>query len=243
MILNDSQIDMMINGNILDTIAERHGVDAVQARSILSEMSFLEYMSLTENTVTPPSGQQVGSKSSGTGDTANTAPNNKMWANPNAPITAGMTVGVKDPKGQVMPMQVSQVDQNASGVKVRDMTTGKEEWYNKDQLATMGITTENDDNGDTSEDDAELTRILELAGISEMASAGASCAGAIAAGPSGMGTTRKRSQESVTLDSEHNRDTPYKSIIGDTKPAQASGQLSANLAASGKPTARRGARK
>lgn len=240
MILNDSQIDMMINGNILDTIAERHGVDVVQARSILSEMSFLEYMSLTENTVTPPSGQQVGSKSTGTGITANTASNDKMWANPNAPITAGMTVGVKDPKGQVMPMQVSQVDQNASGVKVRDMTTGKEEWYNKDQLATMGMTTENDDNG---EDEAELTRILELAGISEMSSAGSSCAGAIATGPTSMGATRKRSQESVSLDNEHKRETPYKSIIGDTKPAQASGQLSANLAASGKPTARRGARK
>ena len=166
-----------------------------------------------------------------------------MWANPNAPITAGMTVGVKDPKGQVMPMQVSQVDQNASGVKVRDMTTGKEEWYNKEQLATMGMTTENDDNGETNEDDAELTRILELAGISEMSSAGASCAGAITVGPAAMGATRKRSQESVSLDSEHNRETPYKSIIGDTKPAQASGQLSANLAASGKPTARRGARK
>ena len=242
MILNDSQIDMMINGNILDTIAERHGVDAVQARSILSEMSFLEYMSLTENTVTPPSGQQVGSKSSGTGTTS-TAPNNKMWANPNTPITAGMTVGVKDPKGQVMPMQVSQVDQNASGVKVRDMTTGKEEWYNKEQLVTMGMTTENDDNGVTGEDEAELTRILELAGISEMSSAGSSCAGAIATGPTAMGATRKRSQESVSLDNEHKRETPYKSIIGDTKPAQASGQLSANLAASGKPTARRGARK
>ena len=242
MILNDSQIDMMINGNILDTIAERHGVDAVQARSILSEMSFLEYMSLTENTVTPPSGQQVGSKSSGTGTTS-TGPNNKIWANPNAPITAGMTVGVKDPKGQVMPMQVSQVDQNASGVKVRDMTTGKEEWYNKEQLATMGMTTENDENGVTGEDEAELTRILELAGISEMSSAGSSCAGAIATGPTAMGATRKRSQESVSLDNEHKRETPYKSIIGDTKPAQASGQLSANLAASGKPTARRGARK
>lgn len=253
MILNDNEIDKMINGCIISTIAEQRGVSLGQAREILSEMTFLEHMKMLENVVEPPSGKQVGSKPVNANQPNNTpskpdgdaTAQAKMWSNPSAPITAGMTVGVTNDGGAVMPMQVSQVDQNASGVKVKDLTTGKEEWYNKDQLATMGMTAESDDADiDNDEDtDGNLNRILELAGVKEMASMGASCAGAIASAPASMGSTRKRSEESVSLDSEHKRDDPYKSIIGDTKPAQASGQLSANLAASGKPTARRTPRK
>ena len=246
MILNDKEIQKMINGDILETIAQQKGVSINEARGILAGMSFSEYLALSENVV-PPSGQPVGSGTTSkpnagaeNDDTADSANGAKMWSNPNAPIAAGMTVGIQGDGGAVIPMQVSQVDQNAAGVKVKDPTTGKEQWYNKDQLSTFGITTEGEESEET--DTADLSRLRELAGLGEMASAGASCAGAIATAPAPVGKVRTRSEESARLKSEHKRDTPYETIIGDTKPAQASGQLSANLAASGKPTARRAPR-
>lgn len=239
MIFNDRVINQMINGDVLQLIAESRGVDIAQARHILSKMSFLEHMRLREN-ITPPSGQKIGAQTAANkqptnGTTASSAgnkPDAKVWGNPNAPITPGMTVGVNSDNGVITPMQVSQVDQNASGVKVKDPTTGKETWYNKEQLVTMGVNEADD------QDDEQLGRILELAGIKEMSSAGATSAGAIAAAPAPVGKTRRRTEETA-LRSEHTRKTPYETVIGDTKPAQASGQLSANLAASGKPTANR----
>lgn len=249
MILNDKEIQKLINGDILEAIAQQKGVSINEARVIFASMSFSEYLALTENVV-PPSGQPVGNgtpnkpnagaENDGNDDNDDNANGAKMWSNPNAPIAAGMTVGIQGDGGAVIPMQVSQVDQNAAGVKVKDPTTGKEQWYNKDQLSTFGITTEGEESEET--DTTDLDRLRELAGLGEMASAGASCAGAIATAPTPVGKVRTRSEESARLKSEHKRDTPYETIIGDTKPAQASGQLSANLAASGKPTARRAPR-
>lgn len=239
MIFNDRVINQMIDGDVLQLIAETHGVDDAQARNILSKMSFLEHMRLRE-AITPPSGLKVGTpptanKPQANGTTnkpAGTKPDAKMWNNPNAPITPGMTVGVNSDNGDTTPMQVSQVDQNASGVKVKDPVTGKETWYNKEQLATLGV------NETDAQADEQLERILELAGVKETASAGATSAGAIASAPSPSKGTRRHTEETA-LQPEHTRKTPYKTIIGDTKPSQASGQLSANLAASGKRTANR----
>ena len=232
MIKNDKIISQLAHGDIVETISRVRKVGISEARKLLQDMSFSEYVAITEaNQVIPPSGNAVGSETS-TNTAQPEVDKSKMWANKNAPITPGMSVGIADDAGGLVPMQVSQVDSNASGVKVKDPTTGKEQWYNKDELATLGEVSEETEEED--EDNAGLQRMLELAGIYEMTSAGC-----IAAAPTPLGGVRKRSEESVTLDKEHQREKPYQSIVGDTKPSQSSGELSANLAASGKPTANR----
>lgn len=226
MIKDNIFINDLAHGKILEHIAEVKGVDIEAAKAILQSASFSEYVELIEKIV-PPSGTPVGSATAPAQSTQNKK--TPVWANKNSPLTPGMTVGVNSETG-VSPMQVSQVDQAANGVKVKDPTTGKEQWLSKDDLADPTVQEENDD---------DLSRILELAGISEMSSGGAVSAGAIATAPASMGSVRKRTEESGSLKKEYTRKEPPKTIIGDTKPGQASGELSANLAASGKPSASR----
>ncbi len=72
----------------------------------------------------------------------------------------------------------------------------------------------------------DIQRLKELAGIGEESSGGSTSAGNFAV-------------PEASLKKEYVRRAPAKTIIGDTKPFQASGELSANLAATGKPSAGR----
>ncbi len=89
------------------------------------------------------------------------------------------------------------------------------------------------------QDVAHLSRLRELAGIGENCSGGATGAGAIAMGSTPMGGMKKRQYPEESLNTEYTPKTAAKTIVGDTKPAQASGKLSADLAASGKASAGR----
>ena len=89
-----------------------------------------------------------------------------------------------------------------------------------------------------SEFHSELSRLRELAGISEDASCGATGAGAIAMAPSSMGKVKRR-QPVDEVQAKEYTPGPQKTVVGDTKPNQASGELSATLAANGKKTASR----
>ena len=84
----------------------------------------------------------------------------------------------------------------------------------------------------------DLARMKHLAGIVEDGSSGGTCSGAIATAPAAMGSMKKR-QYTAEQPKEYTPKEAPKTIIGDTKPAQASGELSANLAAKGKKTASR----
>jgi hypothetical protein len=161
-----------------------------------------------------------------------------MWAGKGSPTQVGMTVGLKGPDGLPVPGEISQVDTAAKGVKVRNPTTGQEEWTNIDALEPFDM--QQNQPGQPNQptmEEKDLQRLRQLAGIRENCSAGATGAGAIAVAPAAMGSVKRR-QPTEEQKKEYTAKTA-KTIVGDTKPSQASGELSATLAANGRKTASR----
>jgi hypothetical protein len=250
MIKNDLKIQSLIHGDIFEKLAKDRQIDINEARELVANMSFSEYYALNEF-ITPPSGQTIspsGPTNAGTG--TNTKAN---WPGKGAPPEVGMTVGLKGPNGIPVPGQISQVDMSAKGVKVKNPTTGQDEWTNLDALepfmAQAGSPSAppagNSSNQppvpgqQTAEDANDLVRLRELAGIKENCSAGATGAGSIAVAPAAMGSMRKRQPTDEEFKKEYTPKEAAKTIVGDTKPNQASGELSSNLAVRGKKTASR----
>ena len=88
----------------------------------------------------------------------------------------------------------------------------------------------------------ELMRLKQLAGISETCSAGASGAGSVAVGVVEMGkgnVIRRQTNSEKKYSREYTPESAPKTIVGDTKPNQASGELSTKLVQKGKKTASR----
>ena len=244
-------------GDAVKIIAAEKSIGLTEARLLLSQMSFSEYRNMVEagTSIVPPSGQTIGPSTQSTPPAQGTGGPQKMkaiWPGKGAPVEMGMTVGLKGPNGVPVPGQVSQVDAAAKGVKVKNPTTGQDEWVNMDALqpfvAQGGAQQPNNQPGTnpnqqsvttTAEDASQLSRLRELAGIREDASCGATGAGAIAVAPAAMGKLKRRQPTEEQLKQEYTQTEPAKTIIGDTKPAQATGALSANLAASGKKSAGR----
>jgi hypothetical protein len=109
------------------------------------------------------------------------------------------------------------------GVQVRNPATGKMEWMQPTEPVA---------------EDEELNRMKKLAGIKENASCGATAAGSIASAPTSTGSVKRR-QPTYEQPKEYTPKEAPKTIVGDTKPGQASGELSSNLAVRGKKTASR----
>lgn len=219
----------------------------------VKQTSFKDYVAEATAQITPPSGQTIAPTGAGpaapTGTATSGANNVKaIWPGQGAPLQQGMTVGLKGPNGLPVPGEVSQVDQGADGAKVRNPTTGQEEWYNNDDLQPFmaqgqGPAAQGQASVQTTED-AELIRLKELAGLGklgESCSSGATGAGAIAVAPTAMNgkkpVKREYTQEAKPV--EYTPKEPAKTIIGDTKPHQATGKLSADLAARGQKSAGR----
>lgn len=260
MIRNDRKIQEIIHGDIIKRVAEARKINISEARDIVSRMSFKEYMKLGED-ITPPSGSAIGPTSNATTPSANPsqppagAATAVSWPGKGTPVEVGMTVGLKGPNGLPVPGQVSQVDMASKGVKVKNPTTGQEEWQNTDnlnpytaagagaaQLPANGTQPGTATSGapvTTTTEDAGIKRMRQLAGIRENASAGATGAGSIAVAPAAMGQMQKRQHTDEERKVEYTRTEPAKSIIGDTKPFQASGKLSADLSANGMKSAGR----
>jgi hypothetical protein len=261
------KLDILVNdiiyGDMVHKLAAQRNIGLSEARIILSQMSFIDYRTLSEDntSITPPSGNTLGPTTQSTQQQQANAPTNakSTWTG-KGPINVGMTVGVKGPNGLPVPGQVSQVDMGAKGVKVKNPTTGQDEWMNMDTLQPFivagGNTPQNTQPGtqqpaqpgpqqqgtqptQEQQDITNLTRLRELAGIKEECSSGATGAGSIAIAPAAMGKMKKRQYPEESLQAEYTPKTSAKTIIGDTKPAQASGKLSADLAASGKVSAGR----
>ena len=76
----------------------------------------------------------------------------------------------------------------------------------------------------------------QLAGIAEDCSAGASGAGGIAVAAKPMGTITRRQPTDEMIKTEHVPKVA-KTVVGDTKPNQATGKLSADLRANGRKSA------
>lgn len=245
----DTLANELIYGDMVEKVATMRGIDLSEARAIISKMSFIDYQTLSEATITPPSGQTIGPSTQPQQDTQQgSAPASNIkaiWPGKGAPLEVGMTVGLKGPNGVPVPGQVSMVDMGAKGVKVKNPTTGQDEWMNTDTLEPFAAQGEaqpgatNQPNQPGLAEDAELSRMLQLAGIAENCSGGATGAGSIAGAAMPMGKLKKRQYPEESLKAEYTPKAEAKTIIGDTKPNQASGKLSADLAASGKKAAGR----
>lgn len=243
-----------LHNEIVANLAESQNISFDEAKATISKMSFAEYHRLEEAVVTPPSGQTIAPTSSstsnqGTSQTGSAPSNIKaIWPGKGAPVEVGMTVGLKGPNGLPVPGQVSQVDMAAKGVKVKNPTTGQDEWANIDALEPFmakGEPGQNIQPGQqpTAEDVSDLARMRKLAGIKEDCSGGATGAGAIAVSPAAMGTVKRRTEEEEQVEESPSLEHPVagrKTIVGATGPqASAIGRLSANNAARGKKTANR----
>lgn len=236
----------LLNDIIVSSIAESRNITEADARTLVSSMSFMEYHAVSEAVITPPSGQTITPSSTATAQKTQktTSPPSQiksLWPGQGAPVEVGMTVGIKGENGLPMPGTVSQVDMTANGVKVKNPTTGKTEWMNTDGLEPfMAAQDGTPQPGQTVQPSEDIQRLRELAGIKENCSAGASGAGAIAIAPMPMGKMKKRQETNEEVPKkEYTPKGPAKTIVGDTKPNQASGELSANLAVRGKKTASR----
>lgn len=238
-ITNSLLYDMMIK-----SISESKNITEDEAKKEISAMSFSEYHRLCEagTSIVPPSGQTISPKTSSTPQKpaqATKSPQNikAIWPGQGAPLEVGMTVGTQDQAGKPVPGEVSQIDKSANGVKIKNPLTGKDEWMNMDDLTPFA----NNVNGQEKQVSVnnDIQRLKELAGISENCSAGATGAGAIAIVPAQSGNIKRRQSTDETLRTEYTPAGPPKTIVGDTKPSQASGKLSSTLAANKKPTASR----
>jgi hypothetical protein len=257
MMKDDKIIRSLMYGDIVKQIANEKNIGLTEARLLLSQMSFTQYHNLVEASadITPPSGNPLGPTSGSQQKTgqAQTGPSQvkAIWPGKGAPVEIGMTVGLKGPNGLPIPGQVSQVDMNSKGVKIKNPTTGQDEWRNTDELEPFMASGQPGQQGQNIQpgtqpgtqptvEDAQLNRLRELAGIKENCSAGATGAGGIAVAPMPMGTVKRRQEtDEQAPPKEYTPRGPAKTIVGDTKPHQASGELSANLAARGKKTASR----
>jgi len=250
MIKGDRIINALAYGDAVEKLAKERNIELTEARTILSQMSFIEYRNLEEAIITPPSGQTIAPTAAPQKAGAAAANPQKMkaiWPGKGAPVEVGMTVGLKGPNGLPVPGEISQVDMAAKGVKVKNPTTGQDEWANMDALEPFMTGAEQGQNiqpgqqptQPTAEDVNDLARMRKLAGIREECSGGATGAGAIAVAPAAMGKVKRRQPTEEQIKKEYTPKEAAKTIVGDTKPNQASGELSANLAVRGKKTASR----
>jgi len=246
MIKGDRIINALAYGDAVEKLAKERNIELTEARTILSQMSFIEYRNLEEAIITPPSGQTIAPTAAPQKAGAAAVAPQKMkaiWPGKGAPVEVGMTVGLKGPNGLPVPGEISQVDAGAKGVKVKNPTTGQDEWTNMDTLEPFMVGAEQGQNiqpgTQPTAEQAQLTRLKELAGIREECSGGATGAGAIAVAPAAMGKVKRRQPTEEQIKKEYTPKEAAKTIVGDTKPNQASGELSANLAVRGKKTASR----
>jgi len=227
MIRHDRIINSLIHGDMIHKLADARNIGLSEARMLISQMSFNEYRSLDEASadIIPPSGKPL-SPTTTPGQQSSPPPSGSQ------PAAAGPTP-VKTPPS------------DPRGVQVRNPQTGKMEWMKPStpaqpgQAAQPGAQAAAGLQAQAVSEDKELARMKQLAGIKEDSSGGASCAGGIAVAPMPMGGVKRRQPTNEQQPKEYTAKEAPKTIVGDTKPGQASGELSANLAVRGKKTASR----
>lgn len=214
MIIDNFKIQELQYDSIIEYLMESKSISLDEAKTIITGLSFKEYHSLIEANaqIIPPSGRIISPQQVGS-----TAP------------AAGQ--GVPVPKAPGAPIQPG--DGNSP------VLPGQQVQGDVEQLVPPGqqIPVPPGQPQPTAETQM-IQRLRELAGIKETCSAGATGAGAVAIAPASMGSMRKREVDEAPK-KEYVRTAPPKTIIGDTKPQQASGELSSTNAVRGLPTATR----
>ena len=231
MIRHDRIINSLVHSDMVDRLAKERNIGLTEARTLISEMSFQEYRSLEEASadIIPPSGKPLSPGNQSQSPTTTPGQQNQPAATSAAPATPPTPQGKADPRG----------------VQVRNPVTGKMEWMQPTnamagkvpgQPAQPGMPTPA---AQQMAEDKDLARMKQLAGIKEDGSSGASCAGGIAVAPMPMGGVKRRQATNEQQPKEYTAKEAPKTIVGDTKPGQAQGELSSNLAVRGKRTASR----
>lgn len=248
MIKNDKFINSLLYDDVVKVICERDNLSETDARAKLSSMSFSEYCHLIEQPITPPSGQALGPstpKQTTTTPQIDTMKSDDEketvvgWSGV-GPITPGITVGLQHDTNKVIPGKVEKVDNATKTVTVLNPTTNKTEVYSNTDPRIQKFMAKKEVE-QTTED---LKRLKHLAGIVETSSAGAVSAGNIAVAVKELDNNgeliRRRSKTEEKWSKEYKGLPGNKTIVGDTKPNQAIGELSANLVANNKVSAARG---
>jgi hypothetical protein len=248
MLEHDHRIAHIMYDDVVEKHAKIYNVSLKEARTAILGMSFRNYMALLEANadIVPPSGSTVGPGAAATPQSGNQQGNQQgkqalSWKGQGTPIQQGMIVGLKGKGGLPMPGNIKTIDNAKNVVTVTDPTTGMETTHNINDLQPFmanSSSPQQQPQVPQMEDEHDLARMKHLAGIREECSGGATGAGGIASAPTSMGGMQRRQPTTERLKKEY---TPKRAttVVGDTKPSQASGQLSATLAANNKPTASR----
>lgn len=250
MLSNDPKIKELMYENAVKKLADIKGITLAESREAISSISFKQYVELLEAgaDIVPPSGQPIAAQQTQQQkpQAASKSPDKNVkaiWPGVGAPVEVGMAVGIRDIKGAPANAVVTQVDKSANGVKVKTLQ-GKDEWYNMGTLQP-GMATNKPGaptTAPTTESKEELLRLRKLAGITETCTPGASSAANMSVGVVEMGdgnTIRRQTNSEKRYTKQYTPESAPKTIIGDTKPNQASGELSARLVKRGLPTATR----
>jgi hypothetical protein len=230
MLTNNPKISSLAYNDAVSRLMESNSIAVEDARSAIASMSFKDYHRLIEATagIVPPSGKVI-------------SPQQQQPA-PNAAPQAGKAVPT--PGQPLQPIQPGTQPAQAGQQPGQPPVAGQAIQQQAQQLMPPGskvpvVPGQPVQPGQQQTEDAEFRRRLrELAGIKEDASCGATGAGAVAVAPAAMGKVKRRGVEEAPK-KEYTRTAPPKTIVGDTKPFQASGELSATNAARGIPTATR----
>ena len=229
MIRHDRIINSLIHGDMVHKVAAERNVGLTEARLIISRMSFKEYRALEEASadIVPPSGKPL-------------SPGNVAQSTASA-----TTPGQQSQPATTSPTAVKQPPADPRGTLVKNPQTGKMEWMKPSTPAQPGQSVQpaaqaaGTLQAQAMSETNELARMKQLAGIKEDGSCGGTSAGAIAISPTSMGAMKRRQPTDEKLKKEYTPKEAAKTIVGDTKPNQASGELSATLAVNGKRTASR----
>lgn len=241
---NDPTIVNLMYDNVVEKLSKIRGISLDESREHVTSMTFSQYHELCEASadIPAPSGQTI-SPTAAAPATQQPQGKQRMFV-PGQPVLPGMTVGVNDATGRnKVPGTVSNVDKTTNTVKVIDPKTGQTTTHGINDLGAIAAKAGVQPNQQVSQQVGqqmaeELSRLRQLAGIAEDASCGASGAGSIAVAPTSMGKVKRR-QPVEEVQAKEYKPTVAKTVVGDTKPNQASGELSSTLAANGKKTASR----
>lgn len=217
MLTNNQKIKELMYENAVENYAKLNNITLEESKSAFSKMSFSEYLSLLEATVDMARQQPQQAKSAIVPPSGNPIGNQQ---NSSDSDDMGDNLGLPNLNAQDSGSNLQNNNQQSRQTQPQQQNNMQQQDMQKQFAAT-------------------IDRLKQLAGISENASAGASCAGAMGAStaqPLGKKIQRRSVEESPVTEYTP---TVAKTVVGDTKPAQASGKLSADLAARGKKTASR----
>lgn len=225
------------HNKLLKILSTKHNVSIHESIEMLRNLSFSDYQTLLAEAtadIIPPSGNKIGGQSSGTISTLQPSSTMSTPASTgvNSTVQKGQTVSVKNANGEDEAGEVTDIDPVSQNITVRD-SQGNNVQYKKDDvrmLNPMPRTAAAVKSLMQSEEYDELHRVLELAGLAETASCGATGAGSIASAPASFQPIKKRVTAEVSGTG---------TIYGKIDPYAATGKLSRRLADKGMNTASR----